>query len=168
MCHRAPWALSLALLAGLSAVAAAQETPPASPAKEQSKGNWFTNLWPFNRPVPPKTAPKVVVKAPPVDNALLLKQETAAYLRRLEVCDKLLEIAQATQDGELEHRAEQLREQAKAILQQRIAQLPLSADDAALAGRLSPGDAAGRLTAGTAGRPSGSAVSQAPTREDRR
>jgi hypothetical protein len=158
--------LSLALLAGLGAVAAAQEAPP-NPPRQQTGGNWFTNLWPFGQPAK-KAEPKAAPKPPPVDTLTLRKGVWAAYWRRMDVCEKLLEIARANGDSELERRAEQLRQEVLQAHLQRLAQLPVGVDDTALAGRLNPGDTAGRLTAAPDGRTPANALSQAPNREGSR
>src|SRR5262245_20117480 len=57
MRHRAPWALSLALLAGLGAAAVAQE--PAPPNQPKQNGSWLPNLWPFGQ------QPQKKAEAPP-------------------------------------------------------------------------------------------------------
>ena len=167
MRHRAPWALSLALLAGLGAVAAAQDTP-SSPAKQNS-GNWFGNWSPFGQPAPKKTPPpppKTLVES----TTLLRDREKAALFRRQEVCLKLLEIAEANKDAALKRRVEQLQDQVMATYMQRIALLPVDSanpgDSQALANHLSPSDSASRLTDGVTARPAGNAVSQNTARED--
>jgi len=135
------WGIGTALLLGLGAAAPAGEKPAAGddsqPAARQDGGhflNWFSG--------PPKPAanknadrkkPDVAVKASPapvVDTAAAVRaREEAAYLRRLAVCDKLQEVAQDTNDGELSRLAEQLAEQAWQVYLQRTAQLPASRAD---------------------------------------
>src|SRR5262249_6811340 len=121
MRHRAPWALSLALLAGLGAAAAAQEPAPPSPPP-QTGGSWLPNLWPFSQPQK-KAAP--APKTPAVESAATLRaRELAAWQRRAAVCLRLREIARQTNDDDLERRAEQLQDEAFALYTQRVALLP--------------------------------------------
>jgi hypothetical protein len=170
MRHRATWALSLALLAGLAAAAAAQEPAPPSPPPP-SGSSWLPNLWPFGQPQRPP-APAPAPKTPPVDSAATQRaRELAAWQRRVAVCFRLREIARQTNDDDLERRAEQLQDQAFAIYTQRIALLLadsyFQSDEQALTERLNAGPGDGRLVGGSAPRPGGSAFSQASPRGGR-
>jgi hypothetical protein len=140
------WGFEVALVAGVLAAAAwAGEEKPAGRDSQQAaedsgpKWTWGGNL--FGRkgkPVPPKPAPKPApetAKTPPKpskpaggDAAVAeRRREEAAFLRRLEVCDRLKEIAVRTNDTDLLRQAEQLSERAWATYSQHTAHLPGSA-----------------------------------------
>src|SRR5262249_20733132 len=56
--------------------------------------------------------------------ALLRSQEEAKYLRRLEVCDRLKDIADQTNDADLRRRADDLAGRAENLYMKRTANLP--------------------------------------------
>lgn len=86
-------------------------TPPPKPAKDK----------------PPPRAETAAKPAPAViDAAAVRAREEAAYLRRMDVCLKLKEIAERTNDAELGRLADQLDERAKDVYFRRIAALPAS------------------------------------------
>ena len=71
-----------------------------------------------------KKAPQTVKPTPVVNEAAGDRaREEAALMRRLEVCDKLKEIALRTNDGELFRRAEVLDERARTTYAQRTSYL---------------------------------------------
>ncbi len=143
------WGLEVALVVGLgTAVAGAgEEVGPRSDAPPVVKPRYgrrgLLDIWfgPQAKPAPKKasaksdtnksdtkSATKAEAAAKPanqVDSATAQRrQEEAAFLRREAVCDRLMEIALQTDDQELLHRAEQLRERAWAAYAQRTAHLP--------------------------------------------
>jgi hypothetical protein len=136
------WGLGTALLlAGGTAVPAASDDGDDSAAKPAATSSWFGHL--FGSPSPPKKPdkdkdkdkdkeklpPKTVPTphAPARNEAALIRaREEEALLRRLEVCDKLKQIAERTGDEELGKMAEQLDGRARDLYFQRIAHLPAS------------------------------------------
>jgi hypothetical protein len=125
------------------------EAKPA-PASHGIGFHWspvFSHMFGLDQPKPPpKPAPKPKKKeeptakkstAPPSKPANLVDEAAAdrareeeVLLRRLAVCDKLMEIAVRTKDQELLHRAEQLDERARTTYAQRTAYLGSSASAA--------------------------------------
>lgn len=79
---------------------------------------------------PTKAAPKAASSAKPVtaaDQATSDRaREETALMRRLLVCDKLMQVAFETRNDELQRMAEQLEERARTTYSQRIAHLPSS------------------------------------------
>jgi hypothetical protein len=108
-------ALAALLCAGLAAsVAVADDADKDTPGT--NKAGWLAGGWFASKPK--VEAKKPVVKAPPVDEtpperAVDVRiHEQKAYLRRLQVCDRLLEIALDTNDAALQKQVEQLNQQA--------------------------------------------------------
>jgi hypothetical protein len=155
------WGLEVALLVALTAaVAFAGEGAGKSRrfgSGEGLIGKWFSSREaepaPKPQPKPKKKgekdpAPEEAVKPPP-NLAEERAREEAALLRRLAVCDKLMDIAIRTNDAELLRRAEQLDERARMTYSERTAHLPTSrpvfhSDEQVLDKHLGPGTAATR------------------------
>jgi hypothetical protein len=142
------WGLTATLVAGLAAVAAgaADDDAGSSGPKYYSPaptwqwkpfGGWSPPKFDMDEKKPvekkplPRTEPTTVKKtnapaktASIVDEAAAERsRQEAALLRRLQVCDKLKEIAIRTNDYELLRRAEELEERAQACYVQRTARL---------------------------------------------
>jgi hypothetical protein len=99
--------LMLGLLQGVKAQTATDATPG------QSKPSWFQRLWPFHKKKTPQPVPAQKSQVETV--AARQAKEKADYLRRIAVCDKLLDIAMQSNDEELRRKADQLDQRAKAI-----------------------------------------------------
>jgi hypothetical protein len=116
------WALAALLCAGLTvSVAAAGDGDKDTAANTGSlwAGGWFAGK--------PKTdEKKPAAKVPPVEDAPAERtvdvrvREQKAYLRRLQVCDQLLEIAINTRDTALEEQVQQLNHQAYEVYIKRM------------------------------------------------
>jgi hypothetical protein len=141
------WSLTAALIFGLSTASARadDDTQSSTPKPNPRAPTWDWKPSDIlygsrsNRddlkPIAPKPAPKpdaTIAKKPatPVkqtstvaDAAAERSRQEAALLRRLQVCDKLKEIAIRTNDAELLRRAEQLEERSQACYTQRTARL---------------------------------------------
>lgn len=118
MRKRMAWALAtgLALGLGASAVLADDDPPPV----QAPKSGWVGPFKEWNQPAPaPKPEAKKKVE-PPAPRRLSINEqvqaaryrEQADLLRRMAVCDKLMEIAVRNNDNELMHKVEQLQERA--------------------------------------------------------
>ena len=135
--------LGAALLLGWGTAALAEpddgnEAP--RPASQDTGANvWGGHLLSGKRPAPARTPPKpakdktpprsetAIKPAPAVSDAATVRaREEAAYLRRMDVCLKLKEIAERTNDAELGRLADQLDERAKDVYFRRISALPAS------------------------------------------
>ncbi len=130
------WAAGLALGLGIGAAGVALGQEPASDA------GWLSRL--FGHGTPPAThkdeprEEKMI--APPSPAAQRAKAE-ADFLRRLEVCQKLQEIAFDTGDEQLKHRAEQLEQRAKDAYERRTNRgHAVVADEAPVKSRPAPRD----------------------------
>jgi hypothetical protein len=137
------WGLGAALVAGLgAAIATAGDTrgkagsaKPSGRWPHSSEGllhKWFGSK--ESEPAKPAEAKAskekeedtetvAESKPPPNPSAERLRAEEA-LLRRLAVCDKLMEIAVRTSDAELQRRAEQLDQRARQVYAQHTANLP--------------------------------------------
>jgi hypothetical protein len=112
-----------------------QAKPPPRPAIRWS--HYFAGMETYSQPKPETAKPaakpkkqtsKTPVEKPPPKNpaheaASERAREEAILMRRLEVCDKLKEIALRTNDGELFRRAEVLDERARTTYAQRTSYL---------------------------------------------
>jgi hypothetical protein len=142
------WGLPAALIVGLGAAVAlaGEQGTEDSDAKQPARpfirwSPWVTRMMatppPTQRAPAPKPKPKpekqTAKKAPPPSKPTPVVQqaagerarEEAALMRRLEVCDKLTEIAVRTNDTELLHRAEQLDERVRTTYSRRTSSLPV-------------------------------------------
>lgn len=126
----AAWGLSAALATGAGALAA---DDPAKPSEKP----WYSRLAGSSsgqKPDSDKTFADVPPRPPvvygPPDPAVMLeafKAEKDAYLRRVDVCLKLRQIAAARNDEQLAQQAEALDKQAFALYRQRVARLGVKA-----------------------------------------
>lgn len=120
------------------AASAPKRTPPKSSVAIPVDDSW----WPFGRtasarsqptPMPVAggtTASNVLTNVTPAstsnkERAAALQKELDAYLRRMQVCDRLKEVADETGDTALEQQAELMAQRAWFVYQQRTAQLKL-------------------------------------------
>jgi len=138
------WGTTAALAVGLAAaaqLARADDTssddvkPPPKPFIQWNPA--IVKMFNGDQDPPPKKTPDKPKKDTPKKKAPISKpvnqvaegtaeraREEASLMRRLEVCDKLTEIAIRTNDTELLHRAEALEERARTTYAQRTAYLP--------------------------------------------
>jgi len=100
------WGVTLALAAGAGVPAAA--AGDAKPAKVKS---------PTGRP------PVVVEPLPPDELAEAVRAEQDAYIRRLDVCTRLKQVAAEKADDKLAQQAADLERQATALYERRVAKL---------------------------------------------
>jgi hypothetical protein len=115
MRRRIAWALAggLALGIGSSAVLADDDTPPP---KAPPTSGWVGPFKDWNRPAPKPEAKKKADPPPPPKPTIAEKVQAARYkeqadlLRRMAVCDRLMEIAVRSNDAELARKVEQLQE----------------------------------------------------------
>jgi len=119
MRKRMAWALATGLTLGLGASAVlADDDPP--PAPKAPTSGWVGPFKDWNKPAP---KPVVKKKDPPAPAKPTINEQvqTARYseqadlLRRMAVCDKLMEIANRNNDAEMIRRVEQLQERANNI-----------------------------------------------------
>jgi hypothetical protein len=154
MRHRNIGAVVLALALTLALVELGRGQQPTS-----TDGNWFSRLFGRTAPVP---EPKEEKTVPVVSRAAVLTQAKADFLRRLEVCDKLRDIALQNNDSELLNRVEQLQTRAKDAYIQRtnhVGSTSDSFDEQTLARNLAPKGASLTPLTATAGKSSGSHAS---------
>jgi hypothetical protein len=138
------WGIGVALAVGLSTGPvragdedesgdAAKSAPPKAAASRWG-GSWFGSQKkpPAKKPEPRSgkeqaaAAPAKKVPTRAEAEAAERAREQANYLRRAEVCLKLMEVAYDTNDDELRRLAEQLEERARRTYAQRVAHLPAS------------------------------------------
>jgi hypothetical protein len=114
MRHRNAWAMGLALSLGLCAVGIALGQESAGIG-----GTWFGRVFGRSSPAAaPKEKEEKVAAAP--SPSAVRSQALADLLRRLEVCDRLQEIAFENSDPELKRKADQLEQRAKDLYDQRV------------------------------------------------
>ena len=120
------WAAAIALVVGcLAQPLCAQESATTPPTESKP---WFQRM--FGKSEPKKaTTPLADEKKTPKQRpseaaALMLGQEQADYLRRLEVITQFKQIALQNGDDKLLREAETLEREATEVYQQRIAHLP--------------------------------------------
>lgn len=133
------WGLPVILAAGMNVNVlrasddeddtSAKPKPAASSPRASTWSSWFGG-----KSAPPKKAATKSAKkdkddvektAPKVDPAIAeRKREENVYLRRNQVCLKLLEVADETNDDDLRHMAERLEELSQTAYSQRVAHLP--------------------------------------------
>ncbi len=123
------------LLAGLAASAAlAQDTDgdlhSAAPTPKSMWTGWFGPAAKTDKPEgkkPEAAVPPAPAAPSPVEMAVASRlRERAAYNRRMEVCDRLTEIAVRTNNTAMQAQIDQLRDRAWEVYQMRIADLPAS------------------------------------------
>ena len=120
MRKRVAWALGAALTIGIGASAVfADDDPP--PAPKAPTTGFVGPLKDWNRPAPkPEVKKKAEPPAPPKPTIAEQVQaarykEQADLLRRMSVCDKLMEIAVRNNDADLIRKVEQLQERANNV-----------------------------------------------------
>jgi hypothetical protein len=139
----AAWGLGASLLVGLGTAAAGAaddidggSTKPWAPTWQWKPFSTSVSSKEDLRPVEKKPTSKLQTEKKPAsvkparvaDEAAERSREEAALLRRLQVCDKLKDIAIRTDDKDLLRRAEVLEERAQAAYAQRIARLRSGGD----------------------------------------
>ncbi len=121
------------LLAGLAASAAlAQDTDgdlhSAAPTPKAWWTGWFGPADKTDKPEGKKTeaaVPPAPAAPSPMDMAAAARRrERAAYNRRMEVCDRLTEIAVRTNNTDMQAQIDQLRDRAWDVYRKRTADLP--------------------------------------------
>jgi hypothetical protein len=120
------WGLSAALAAGVGGQAVAGD--PYMSSEQTTLMSKIFSPKP-SRPLGPSGPPApATITAPLTPEALAgcLKAEQDAYLRRVNVCDKLRRVADETADPVLSRKAEELERQAEALYNARIAALGLN------------------------------------------
>ncbi len=147
------------LLTGLAASSGlAQEIDgdlhSAAPKPKSFWDSWFT---PAAKPAEKKVDKLPAPPAGPTPAeaaAALRKRELAVYSRRMEVCDRLMEVAVQNNDDAMQARIEQLKDRAWEVYQQRTGALTasgsLSPDEAVLDHKLGVGASDRSLTAAPA------------------
>jgi hypothetical protein len=132
------WGVTLALLLGVGPAFAGSDdgATAGDNGSSTSGGNWFTRwFYPAAKPPEKPAVPTDVEKikkekddpkeAKPLPSAADQRlQEQAKYFRRLSVCDRLKEIADATNDAALWKRANELDGRAWDVYTQSTAHLP--------------------------------------------
>jgi hypothetical protein len=121
MRKRIAWALGTALALGLGTTTVrADDDPPATPPRPVQAGGWVGPFKDWNPPPPKPEAKKKDPPAPPKPTILEKVQaaryrEQADLLRRMAICDKLMESAVRNNDADLVRTVEQLQERANNI-----------------------------------------------------
>jgi hypothetical protein len=175
------WAISTAFLIGSAASIACGGDDDATPAPARPAIRWSPYaVKMLGIDSNPKPAPKAPAKskkdaAKPVESAAkppaarpeptsARSPEEAAFLRRLEACDKLTEIAMRNNDPALLHRAEEINQRVWASYNQKIGQAPeekntFESDQAAIERLLGPGST-NSVSTGTPDRASRAALKE--------
>lgn len=116
---RIRWArgIAVALLGTAASVGWAQQ--PAGTSQDTGK-SWFGSLFTDERSKPAAKAEAVPVARPSVASSIKKAQEERAqqradYMRRLQVCDRLRQIALEGNDMELERQADELEARARQV-----------------------------------------------------
>jgi hypothetical protein len=119
MRKRIAWTLVVGLALGATAnTVFADDDPP--PVRKGRESGWAGPLKEWNKPAP-KPKPKKEEPTPPPKPTVADKVQAARYkeqadlLRRMAICDKLMEIAVKNNDSELMRRVEQLQERANNV-----------------------------------------------------
>jgi hypothetical protein len=149
------------LLTGLAASAALAQDPDSdlhssAPRPKAFWDGWFTTAAkPVEKKLDKLAAPPAGPSAAEVA-AATRKRELAAYSRRMEVCDRLMEVAVQNNDEAMQTRIEQLKDRAWELYQQRTGGLAVSGsqspDEAVLDRRLGVNSSGRPLTAVPAGK----------------
>lgn len=122
---------AVVLLTGLAATAVLAQEPDgdlhsAAPKPKAFWDGWFTSsAKPVEKKVDPGATPPAGPSASEIADATR-KRELAAYSRRMEVCDRLMEVAVGANDEAMQARIEQLKDRAWELYQQRTGQLSAS------------------------------------------
>ena len=128
---------AVALVLGLTvSVHAADDDTPPPPAKNKFLGGRFGRPKDDKAtPTPPKDAAGIVRS--PASDALEADRvkEFQDYMRRLEVCDRLKEIAERTNNKDLDRQAQMLTERAFQVYMQRSGAPPAESAEAILGQR---------------------------------
>jgi hypothetical protein len=118
----------VAALLGVAAAGAGAQQPDGA-----DKSPWWSSLTGHgDKANTPRVEEKPATERPgalpsPVERtARAQKREMNALLRRMEVCDRLLQIALDTNDTDLERQANELLDKARAVYEQRTARLTLA------------------------------------------
>jgi hypothetical protein len=118
---RGTWAWMLALAAGLGMVALARaDDDNVAPAKT---GNWFTRIF-VRDPAKKKDKKDEHVEPAPLSPAQIRQKAQWEWQRRVEVCEKLRQIALETGDQELSRKADALDQRAWDLYVQRTGGSP--------------------------------------------
>jgi hypothetical protein len=125
------WQLTAALLLGLGVPAVASADPPPRPGSTSIFNQW---LHPGSTPPPPKStdqkdAPKPAPKPANDPIAKIRAEELANCLRRTEVCLKLMQVADETNDEALRKKAEELDRRVRSAFKKRMAELTGTSED---------------------------------------
>ncbi len=109
-------------------LAADPTTTTAAATKPDDSPSFFSRLNPWSKKDGPDAKappgpPTVVAPLPPAELADAVRAEQMAYLRRLEVCTRLRDVAANTNNEKLIDAAEELEKQAFAMYQARVARL---------------------------------------------
>jgi hypothetical protein len=122
---------AVVLLTGLAASAVLAQEPDGDLHSTAPKPKAFWDGW-FTSAANPAEKKVDLVGAPPAGPsvaeiaAATRKREFAAYSRRMEVCDRLMEVAVGNNDEAMQARIEQLKDRAWELYQQRTGQLSAS------------------------------------------
>jgi hypothetical protein len=97
----------------------------AAAGGDSPRGVWFGGRFSAERPKdpPPAPAPAARTASSPVDRLGELERLQNAYMRRTDVCDRLLTIARETSNPALEQEAQRLTDLAFQVYQQEAARL---------------------------------------------
>jgi len=139
MRRRGSWRFKAALLLALSPLTAAASEPDPADSKAPDKpaaspslfGRWFS---PAAGKPETRTAAKEADRGPaagtippqrPPEGTAERAREKDKLLRRLEACDRIQEVADATNDPALWSQAQELAERSYQVYEQRIARIPI-------------------------------------------
>jgi hypothetical protein len=119
-------AMATALVLGLAvSVAAAEEKDDWPKPASSGSGGWGGWFGGKDKPEAKKEAADRPAPGPsPAERAEVVRQlELKNYLRRIDVCDKLAQVAEDTNDQRLLSQVEEMKERVWAVYQQRTANL---------------------------------------------
>jgi hypothetical protein len=125
-----------ALIVGLGMTVARAEEPQGDSRPTAARNSWWSGWFgdkpaakPKDRGKEEKASPSEDKPAPPNPSesaAVEQKRQMNAYLRRVEVCLRLRQIAEDTGNAELQRQAEEMDARAWEIYRQQTARLPIS------------------------------------------
>jgi hypothetical protein len=149
------------LLTGMAASAALAQQPDGDLHSAAPKPKAFWDGW-FTAAAKPAEKKPDALAAPPAGPsaaeiaAATRKRELASYSRRMEVCDRLMDVAVQNNDEAMQTRIEQLKDRAWNLYQQRTGGLAVSGsqspDEDVLDRRLGVNSTGRPLTAAPAGK----------------